>query len=372
MGSAVQLKLDPWTGDVEGAALLVADDAIPTAPIDVKVESPSWRAIAPGDRDATRAPCVFIDGVRRVDARLLAGGDFGQAFGLLGSLAVGAVRAGDGPPTILAIETVRLLILGHGSEHPGLTVDLPRGHGPLSYSTQSVPGDEPEAPLLGLQTAMRRAETALARCLAGAGDPAATAALPPETLIVADGPLAYLERTPAPLVGLIKSLHRAYLGAPERDLLPLLRPGERTPIFSIRDKNQRYSWYLRLGNAGPAEHELAGIVRLECASQSGIAAAKAIANRTAALLMRFASTRARDPRSPQNLVPIGGLEAMLRHRLGDRALVRRAILAALTREAALLRQAPLSREVASSAIPSVPPAQAVGGGATVLLGESAP
>ena len=52
-------------------------------------------------------------------------------------------------------------------------------------------------------------------------------------LIVADGPLAYLERTRTPLLGLVKSLHRTYLGPRELELLITLGPGERTPIFAI-------------------------------------------------------------------------------------------------------------------------------------------
>jgi hypothetical protein len=131
----------------------------------------------------------------------------------------------------------------------------------------------------------------------------------------------------------VKSIHRTYLEPGERELLTALAPGERTPIFAILDQNRRYSWYLRLGRGGPADHPLAGIARLECGSAAGIAAAVAIANRSAPGLLRCASTRDRDPRSPQNLVPLGGLEALLRHRLGDPGLARRAITAHLARAA---------------------------------------
>ncbi len=335
MDSAVQLKLDPWSSDVEAVVAISVDDAQSPPPIDVRVETTRWQAIDPTAAAAKPAPSVFIDGVRRVDARLLATIPGGHAFGLLGSFAIGAVRAGEGAPHILQLETGRLLILGRGYEHPGVNVNLPGGGGALPYRPMAVPSEDPDGPLLELQAAMRRCESELAQALAGGSEPdapAALAQLSPDTLIVADGPLAYLERTPAPLVGMIKSLQRAYLPAPERDLLPRLRPGQRTPIFAILDRNQRYSWYLRLGLPGPAEHELAGIARLECSSHDGLQAARAIADRAAATLGRFASSRTRDPRSPQNLVPIGGLEAVLRHRLGDRALIRRAILAELAGE----------------------------------------
>jgi hypothetical protein len=47
------------------------------------------------------------------------------------------------------------------------------------------------------------------------------------------------------------------------------------------------------------------------------------------VLPRLASDPAHDPRAPQNLHPIGGLEHRLRRRLGDPLLVRRAIEAHL-------------------------------------------
>jgi hypothetical protein len=337
MGPPVQLKLDPWASDYDGAVAIAAEDMASPVPVDVTVERARWQAIDPPEGDGRPVPLVLIDGVRRVEARVLAGSalggtDGGPAFGLLGSFAVGAVCAGNGPPEILAVDVRRLLVLGRGLEHPDLTVRLPGANGGLGYAWMAVPGAEPEAPLQGLQTAMRRAEADLAQNLAGAGAGAGggTGAAPPAgALVVADGPLAYLERTRVPLLGFVKSLHRAYLGPAEFELLPGLRPGQRTPIFTILDQHHRYSWYLRLGTGGPAEHDLAGIARLECSSSAGLEAAQAAADRAAPALVRAASTRERDPRSPQNLIPLGGLEAALRHRLGDRALLRRAITATL-------------------------------------------
>ncbi|MCO6502790.1 MAG: hypothetical protein J5I28_06890, partial [Acidimicrobiales bacterium] len=49
------------------------------------------------------------------------------------------------------------------------------------------------------------------------------------------------------------------------------------------------------------------------------------AGRITATLPRFASALHKDPRAPQNLYPIGGLERELRHRLGDRDLAVRAL-----------------------------------------------
>jgi hypothetical protein len=50
-----------------------------------------------------------------------------------------------------------------------------------------------------------------------------------------------------------------------------------------------------------------------------------IASRVSATLPRYASARHKDPRAPQNLYPIGGLERDLRHRLGDKERAMRAL-----------------------------------------------
>jgi hypothetical protein len=340
----IQLTLDPWA-KAEASAISFEPEEPATVPVDVAVEGSRWEAIPARPGDDT-GPLVFIDGVRRVEARVIArvSGHDGEVphFGLLGAYAVGAVRAVDGPPTLLAPRVVRLLVLGGGLDLGPLRMSLDLAT--FVYASHPVPEMAPEAPLQGLQTAMRRAEADLARELAG--EPAVAPAraarsgraqielgdlapLAQGALIVADGPLAWLERTRTPLVGLVKSLHRSYLGPRERLLWGARAPGAPTPVFAILDNNRRYSWYLRLGRGGPADHPLAGIARLECGSAAGIEAAVSIAERSAPGLLRSASTRDRDPRSPQNLVPLGGLELLLRHRLGDPGLARRAITAHL-------------------------------------------
>jgi hypothetical protein len=50
-----------------------------------------------------------------------------------------------------------------------------------------------------------------------------------------------------------------------------------------------------------------------------------MADRSAAVLPLVASEAHIDPRAPQNLVPIAALERDLRHRMGDRGLVYRAL-----------------------------------------------
>ena len=63
-------------------------------------------------------------------------------------------------------------------------------------------------------------------------------------------------------------------------------------------------------------------------SSSPISTASRLGDLTARLLPPLASVPYKDPRAPQNLVPIGGLERELRHRLGDQHVLYRALRAA--------------------------------------------
>jgi hypothetical protein len=149
-------------------------------------------------------------------------------------------------------------------------------------------------------------------------------------VVFVDGPLTFFTSTSAPIVGFVKRLMRSYLPAEEGSLLRSLEIGQRTPIFLIKDVRQRrYSWYMRIARGRPIDSSLTGIVRLEASSSLELPTARHLADLAAVVLPRFASAYGRDPRAPQNLYPIGGLEQALRHRLGDALLIRRAIEAYL-------------------------------------------
>jgi hypothetical protein len=72
---------------------------------------------------------------------------------------------------------------------------------------------------------------------------------------------------------------------------------------------------------GPTPHPLAGIVRCEISSDRPLADAVATADVVTCLLPEFASEPHKDPRAPQNLYPIAGLERDLRRRLGDQRVL---------------------------------------------------
>jgi hypothetical protein len=105
-----------------------------------------------------------------------------------------------------------------------------------------------------------------------------------------------------------------------------LRAGERTPVFLLGTTWHRYTWYLRL--PGPPGAPWAGVVRVETSADLPRAEAIELADRSAVTLPRFASTPYKDPRAPQNLTPIAGLERRLRGMLGDQRLLLRALSAA--------------------------------------------
>ena len=91
----------------------------------------------------------------------------------------------------------------------------------------------------------------------------------------------------------------------------------------------RFSWYVRL--PGPRTHALAGVVRCEIGGDGEVDDARVLADAVTARLQRFASAPHKDARAPQNLYPIAGLERELRRRLGDPALLERALRVAAHR-----------------------------------------
>jgi hypothetical protein len=314
----VRLRIDPWDPEYGASAELDADLGPPVG-LDLSVETDAeWRPV--GAPSTERVPCcAFVDGVRRIDARLFAEDSDTEAPALAGSWAVGCAWSRR-PPTIDAVEVGRELVVGGGLEHGGLTVNI--GSVAVEFRPSSVPGNAPLDPLRGLQNKMRTAEADLAASILGAGE---------ADLVVSDGPLSYF--APGPAIGLVKRQSRAYLDPARAAVIADLRTGDRTPIFKLgAQRLERYSWYLRLAPRRAIDGSMAGVVRLEVAATAGLAAAQTLADLAGSLLPLFASQPAKDPRAPQNLYPVGALEGLLRRRLGDQHLIHRALETHLFRE----------------------------------------
>jgi hypothetical protein len=316
----VTLRADPWMPDYGMGYQLPLEE--PPARVDPFLETEDWSSpVTPAPCPST--PASFVDGVRRVELRLIADQDGLRAPGLFGSYAVGAVRC-DGRAAFADHHVSRAIVLGGGLEPERIEVEV--GQERLAFEPAQVPGSEPDRPLWGLQQLMRRAESSLA----------ARVASEQGSVVLADGPLGFVDPTESPVVGVVKRFSRAYL-VPEQDaLLRRLVPGQRTPVFGLGREEQpldRCAWYTRLIAVRAPWHDHAGAVRCEVRAGVGLDAAIDLADRVSAMLPSFAG-RAGDPRYPQNLAPIGGLEAWLTHRMGHRGMIRRAVTTWLVRQAA--------------------------------------
>lgn len=311
------LTIDPWDPEYGGSVEL--DDDLAQPQVDFDVEPGEWQP-RPVPARPTLPCCAFVDGVRRIDVRLFAEDVDVVAPALAGSWAVGTSWA-TRPPRIDHVHVGRALVVGGGMTHPELVTSV--GTQPLHYPCTSVAGTAPVDPIHGLQNLMREAEATLAADVLDSNE---------ADLLVLDGPLTYLSAD-GPVVGLIKRQSRAYLPPERSHILGELESGARTPLFRIHHQRlERYSWYVRIAGGRDIDGVMTGIVRLEVSSASGVDGAVELADLTASILPRFASRIGRDPRAPQNLYPVGQLETVLRHRLGDATLLRRALEAAIWRD----------------------------------------
>jgi hypothetical protein len=260
--------------------------------------------------------------VLRVEHRLLVEHEGRTLYGLLGSFAVGATEVGS-PARVVEARIYRIVCVGGGLLVERFEAPLVDNRSRVAFDPETVPENKPESPGLGLLGAMRREEALLAEELANRG-----------ATVFLDGPVSFVAKVALRIAGFVKRQRRSYLPPAEAVLLGQLKVGERTPLFLIGDaRHPRYSWYVRIGAGRSIDHALAGVVRLETAT-SDLLGVQRLADASAAELPRFASEPGHDPRAPQNLYPIGGLETRLRHLLGDPLVVRRAVEARLFAEAA--------------------------------------
>lgn len=306
----VKIAVEPWSAEY-GAPVDAA--LVPTdADVDVSVEMrpEDWRPLEPDPATPTPACIDFIDGVRRIDARVWITLDDGSTrMGLCASFAAGRVHCA-GPDATIAHAEVR-----RGLFAPAGVPDLETRVG--TWRALAVASDDIEKLSQGVQERMADLERSLA----------AGAHADDDHLLVLDGPLTGKLGIPG-VVGYVKTHRVAYLPREVNATVAGLRTGERTPVFVTQSSWSRYSWYLRL--PGPGGHPWSGVVRCEASADLPLDAARRLADVTALTLPRFASSPHKDPRAPQNLYPIAGLERELRRRLGDAAWIWRAVRSAAT------------------------------------------
>jgi hypothetical protein len=182
-----------------------------------------------------------------------------------------------------------------------------------TYQLRPVSGDDDDALYFGVHRHMTELEAAVSTA----------APERPGELVVFDGPLRGRDRATG--IGYVKTQHVQYLEPDQLRIVVGLGVGQRSPLFAIDTggRFERWSWYLRL--PGPISHPLSGVVRLELPALGDAEAAAERADLVSAMLPRFASEPHKEPRAPQNLYPIAGLERELRRRLGDDHLLQRGL-----------------------------------------------
>ncbi|WP_084960160.1 hypothetical protein [Thermoactinospora rubra] len=301
--------VDPWD---PGYAAALAVEALSelgatSAELVLDVERPphEWRPVTP--RGEPPRTLLVADGVRRIDARLWVHSEEEPMPlpGIAASYAAGIVRCGPEGADLVAVEVNRTLI----SASP-YTPEVKTPH--ATYHPCQAADSSMEELSLALQRQVTRLEVELAvRHRARADD-----------MLLVDGPLRGRGHLPA-TVGYIKTHHTAYLPAPQSAVVAALAPGQRTPVFLMGTSWRRHAWYVRLPVASPAPW--AGIARCEAGADLPAEEVVRLADAVTLALLPLAGVDYKDPRAPQNLVPIGGLEKLLRHHLGDAQLLYRAL-----------------------------------------------
>ena len=326
----MRFAVDGWDPGY-GTSLDMEDDlGESSAAVQTDIERPEkhWAAIEPARDIRTPGAVLFVDGVRRIEARIWiddlaeAGPATDASAALCASYAAGTVCCCAAGAHLLTAEPRRGLftIAPHA-------VDIHTWAGTYAV-TQATP-DPAQSLAVALSAALQRKLAELEVFTAAA----ARDSLPDhgiaaeDDLLVIDGPLRGRQHLPRTL-GYIKSHRSSYLPVELHRMVGTLTAGQRTPVFKMGTSWERHSWYLRLPCLPAAPW--AGVVRLECNADLPAVEAIALANLTQAVLPRFGSAEYKDARAPNNLYPIAGLERELRRRLGDARVLYRSLRKATT------------------------------------------
>lgn len=314
----MRIALDPWGSDYVSQFVVPSeiDDDSSVQALEERIEERPW---GPVPRRAVALPAMtaVVDGVMRSDASAMVMEGERRALALFGCYATGAVVI-NSRVEVVHEGVVRLFIAGGNWPEPQDLYVAPGNTASLCYQGQSSQADTYDRLREDLMKAMRQSEARVAEALPTA-----------DSLILADGNLTF-NRDSSSVVGVIKTIHRMYLSAKKAAILERLRPGERTPLFRIvggrkGDAYNVFTCYLRLAQPQLIELPFAGVVRLEVKEKLGAEKAVTLLEQAAQQVFALASRAPKDPRAPQNLIPVGGLERYLRHRLGDAQLVLRRI-----------------------------------------------
>lgn len=314
-----KLFVDAW--DPSYGSSFEGDGDGPSSPssaqveTDVEVPAAQWAPIDVGPSVHCPDVVLLVDGVRRNEAMLWTEEDDGQSYpGLAASFAAGVVRCDlrNGLAELLPGARV-----GRGLFTASPSVeDVVAGS--VRYEVHRVSGTGEASKLAAsVQGPLTALEIGVSEDAQRDGS----------ALLVLDGPLRGRRMPRA--IGYVKTQEKKYLPANLSLVVTSLRAGQRTPVFRLVKHWPCWTWYLRL--PGTSGAPWAGIVRIECPPDFTVEQAIELAHLSAATLPRLASSPYKDPRAPQNLVPIAGLERRLRGLLGDARVLHRALTMASVR-----------------------------------------
>jgi hypothetical protein len=304
---------DPsYAPDYAGGGEGPTQDSSAALDADVEVPADSWAPMPyPAD---LRPPDVvlLVDGVRRTDARVWTDEGGGGSYpGLAVSYAAGVVRCD--------LRRGEAVLAEPPAVERGLFTASPTAGdidcGQIRYRIHRVTATELPQLAGAVQGPLTRLEVRVAAAVRESADD-------PGDLLVVDGPLRGRSDLPR-AIGYVKTHRSSYLPPALTRVVTALAPGQRSPIFRLGTSWDCFTWYVRLpgGNGAP----WSGLVRAECAANLTTQRAVALADLSVVTLPRFAATSYKDPRAPQNLIPIAGLEQRLRRRLGDPRLLHRVL-----------------------------------------------
>ncbi len=315
------ITLEPH--DPRMASIMDAEPEDDSRILDECFETNEWRPIRPAE-PLSLPEFAFVDGVQRLHRRITVEKKPWPIKGIIASYGAGAALPARGIP-VTDVTIGRTCIIG---EQVGerLSISTHATNGVFKFEAETASDDAREALNMKLQDLRAAVETKVVRGLTARD----------VGLVVVDGRLP--PDAGRATVGLIKTPHRMPVSDEKRrEVLFELRAGERSPLIKrVRSEREYGAFFLCLRTPGPRESKLSGLALMEMELQGKPAKADTEMIRTADLvsycLPRYASAPERDPRAPQNTLPVGQLERELHHLLGSSSFVSRLINEAMAKE----------------------------------------
>ncbi|MFV0306139.1 MAG: hypothetical protein ACK5OX_00160 [Desertimonas sp.] len=211
----MRFSVESWAPEYGvGADERTLDDADTAVDVGVEMSPDAWTPISPRARPA---PAIaFVDGVRRIDARIWIDSGGRSWSAVCASIGAGVVVADERGARLDKYRVRRILVAPPDAMADSVTTR----HG--RYELVASVDDGAEAQYLAIHEAM----TALELDLDVPTEPAGSA-----SLTIYDGPLRGRDKAAA--VGYIKTQRVQYLDEGVAPIVAALTPGQRTPAFGV-------------------------------------------------------------------------------------------------------------------------------------------